>query len=143
MLDALPIVLLVLPKTNVSTARMVLSFKVVLATKHVPQELSPIYKLSSASLVTPHAKLASTIQVHVPVVSQAKDTFNSLETRQVVSRNALKELSLEMVFVKYVTSGVQNVWDQLQIVSHAQSTHSCTTALAGTTAQESCQTEFA
>ena len=52
------------------------------------------------------------------------------------------ELSLEKVFVKCVTSDVQNVWDLLRIVSHVQSTLSCTTMLAGTIVRESCQMEF-
>jgi hypothetical protein len=58
-----------------------------------------------------------------------------METRQAVSKNVLKELSLETEFVKYVISDVQNVWDHLQIVSHVQSTHFYTTELAGIIAQ--------
>jgi hypothetical protein len=75
-LDALPIVLLVLPKTNVSTVRIELSFRVALATKHVPPARFPIKKLSSASLVTLHARPASNIQAPVPAANQVKDIFN-------------------------------------------------------------------
>jgi hypothetical protein len=141
--DALPTVLRALPTTNVSTVKNRLSFMVVPVTTLVLLAPFQTDLHSSASLAILHARLVSTIQVHVQAASQVMVTSNSLETHQVVSRNALKELSHEMVFARFATSSAPNVWDRLPIALLVQSTLTCTMELAGTTALVSCPMELA
>ena len=143
LLVVLQILLPVLQTTNVYIAKNRLTFKEVYAITHVLLVQSQIQKILNALHVMPHARLVSTIQALAQVVNQEKDTFSLLEISPVVSSNALKELSRKTVFAKFATLNVLNVLVQLQIVSHVQSIHSCTTEHAGITVQASCQMECA
>jgi hypothetical protein len=108
-LDVQKIVLVALQITNAIIVKMVSIFTEVLVTLFVQLVQLPIKILSNVSHAMLHAELALIIQAHVLVVNQEKDSYKSQELIKNVLNNVLKELSLKMEFVEFVTSDVQNV----------------------------------
>lgn len=82
----------------------------------VHQVQLPILKLSNVSHVTVHAEHVLIILAHALVVNQEKDICKLQEIIKNVLNNALKEHSLKIMSVKYVTSDVLNVSVLLIIV---------------------------
>lgn len=141
-LDAQPTVSLVPQPINASIVKMVSILMEVLVMLPAPLVQSPIKITSNVLLVTVHARLVQTIQVHALVVNQEKDIYKFQEMTKNVLKNVLKEPSHKEEFVKFVTSDVPNVLVPLPIVLLVQLEDIFTTALVGIIAQVSLTMEL-